>query len=266
MNLQENIQRIKQMMGLFESIFDSSKFLKIGSKGEDVKELQNILKIEESGIFDQKTKKCVQDFQTKMDISHDGIVGPITKKYIKKLKSGESNWDPPQYCKSNNYSKLMSNKSEDTFKNKKSDDIVIFMAGLETAKNKEIQSKILKNSLGGKEVITHAWTDLAGLKNSIAKYPNAHIVLFSKGCESSYPISNLINDKNKLFIVEPYAVNGNNSVKNAVNSGVPNKNVIVAPSGSFRGAGVVKNATINNLGDHFDALTFVGRLITNTLS
>ena len=73
----------------------------------------------------------------------------------------------------------------------------------------------------------------------------------------------MITNKNKLFIVEPYATSSNvtKSVKDAVSQGVPNKNVITGASIS-RGKDVVEQATKTptEIG-HWGALEFTGNLL-----
>lgn len=149
-----------------------------------------------------------------------------------------------------------------------SQDVVIFMAGLENSKSKDSQTKILQTALPNKSIISHGHKDFIGLQSTIKTYPNSYIVLFSKACDYSYNVASMIKNKSKLFIVEPYASSKNTStmVRAAVNSGVPSSNVIYGPNSKkqpagYRGQGVVQGATKNNLGDHFTALTFVGGLI-----
>ena len=52
--------------------------LKKGSRGNEVKELQEFLDIEADGVFGENTEKAVKRFQIKQGIEADGIVGPIT--------------------------------------------------------------------------------------------------------------------------------------------------------------------------------------------
>jgi hypothetical protein len=52
--------------------------LKIGSKGNEVKELQEFLKIGADGIFGKGTELSVQEFQKNNGLTADGIVGPAT--------------------------------------------------------------------------------------------------------------------------------------------------------------------------------------------
>jgi hypothetical protein len=52
--------------------------LKIGSKGNEVKELQEFLKIGADGIFGKGTELSVKEFQKNNGLTVDGIVGPAT--------------------------------------------------------------------------------------------------------------------------------------------------------------------------------------------
>jgi putative chitinase len=52
--------------------------LKVGSKGEDVKKLQQKLGLSSDGDFGVKTESAVKSFQTKNGLNPDGIVGPQT--------------------------------------------------------------------------------------------------------------------------------------------------------------------------------------------
>ena len=57
--------------------------LRRGSKGEDVKKLQTLLRnkgyvLAVDGDFGPTTEKCVKDFQNTKHLQPDGIVGPKT--------------------------------------------------------------------------------------------------------------------------------------------------------------------------------------------
>ena len=52
--------------------------LKIGSKGKEVKELQEFLEIGADGIFGKGTDKAVKAWQSSNGLTADGIVGPET--------------------------------------------------------------------------------------------------------------------------------------------------------------------------------------------
>ena len=56
--------------------------LKIGSKGNEVKELQEFLKIGADGIFGKGTELSVKEFQKNNGLTVDGIVGPATWDYM----------------------------------------------------------------------------------------------------------------------------------------------------------------------------------------
>jgi len=100
MNLQENIKRIKSLMLLTEdSELYFSKVLKVGSRGNEVSELQKLLGIYEDGKFGPQTKKCVEIFQDNTNIKVDGIVGPETSEKLFKLDSGEISIKLPDWCK-----------------------------------------------------------------------------------------------------------------------------------------------------------------------
>ena len=52
--------------------------LKLGSKGEAVKTLQEFLKLTIDGDFGPKTEKAVRDYQSRTGLTVDGVVGPRT--------------------------------------------------------------------------------------------------------------------------------------------------------------------------------------------
>lgn len=56
-----------------------SQRLQVGSRGEDVRQLQALLGITTDGSFGPLTKQAVQEFQTTNNLTADGIVGPITR-------------------------------------------------------------------------------------------------------------------------------------------------------------------------------------------
>lgn len=95
-----------------------------------------------------------------------------------------------------------------------------------------------------------------------------YVVLFSKGGEYSNEIAKAMQSKkiplSYLYIVEPYSKSSKTaqSIRDAVNLGVPNKNVIVGNSTSV-GKGVVANPTPtpNCSPYHWCALEMVGQII-----
>jgi peptidoglycan hydrolase-like protein with peptidoglycan-binding domain len=272
MNLHEDIQRIKQMMGISESVSDIQTKLEYGSTDNEVEELQSILNIYKDGKFGPQTERCVQEFQSKMGIEDDGIVGDITKSYLQKLEDGEVFWDSPEYCKSspkNNDSDIILSPNDTIIDNNSSNGSgvdIILMGGLDYRggdKSISQQVELLKKTTRNKNVIGFRYNDPSGVKGAIKSHPNAYVVLFSAGCGYSSEIASMIKDKNKLFVVEPYASSQNtgNSVRGAVSSGVPNKNVVTGPM-TERGNGVVNGSTSTPQGiGHWGALEYVGNLI-----
>jgi hypothetical protein len=254
MNLQENIQRIKEVMGLlkeeFDEIFDLSN-----EYNKEVEELQKFLKSKNYYIGSFGDNK-------------DGIDG----KYGKKTRSAHKAYLAGISADEYNLKKKVKSieKTDDVVTDKVPSSSlsgdVILMGGLDNRsgdKNISQQVELLKSNMGGKNVIGHRYNDFSGVEKSILKNPDSYVVLFSAGCSHSSKIASLISDKSKLFIVEPFASSSNtaSSVQNAVSKGVPSGNVIVGPS-TARGAGVVSGATKTPSGtSHWGALKFVGSLI-----
>jgi len=147
---------------------------------------------------------------------------------------------------------------------------VILMGGLDYRENDlniNQQVDLLKSTLQNKNVIGFRYNDISGITNAISENPNSIVVLFSAGCSYANKISKQIKDKNKLFIVEPYATSSNvkKVVNEAIRYGVPNENVIVGDNVS-RGLNVVPNATKTPPNtSHWNALKFVGTLINKRI-
>jgi hypothetical protein len=275
MNLLENIKRIKNVMGIKESLISIDSKLKRGDKGKEVEELQVLLGVYSDGMFGPQTEKCLIDFQTDKKIEgEEGVVGIETMRFLQKIKDGNEKWDSPKYCKTKFFNKNLLNKTktdntiDDSEIEKKIDSNaqVILMGGLDYRKgDKSInqQVDVVKKSIGLQNVIGHRYMNLNDVLLSIKKNPNAYVILFSAGCRYSKQIADEMSDKTKLFIVEPYAISSGTatSVSSAVGIGVPSKNVIVGPS-KGRGSGVVNGATKtpSEIG-HWGALEYVGSFI-----
>jgi len=272
MNLQEQISRIQSMMGIItESVSDIKSNLKITSKGNDVELLQDLLGIYKDGNFGKQTKSCVQEFQRKMGIDDDGIVGNITKSKLKDLEDNKVEWKTPDFCKTNSKSidvikKVDKPDKKDDSQDKISSVDIIFMGGLDYRRGDENlnqQTKRLKDNLPNKNIISFRYNNPTGVLAAIKKTPEAYVVLFSAGGKHSSATAKEITYKYKLFIVEPY--NGKNgyskSVNGAVSIGVPTSNVITGPS-KARGMNIVLSSTKTPEGiDHWGALGYVTRFI-----
>ena len=143
---------------------------------------------------------------------------------------------------------------------------IILMCGRDDRKgdlsiSKQVES--LKTNVGVKNVIGFRYTEEDKVINAISQYPDAYVVLFSAGCAYSSSISSKIKNKQRLFIVEPFASGDKTktSVQAAVTNGTPSKNVVTGPS-IERGSGVVSGSTNTPNGiDHWGALKYVGKLI-----
>ena len=64
--------------------------LKIGSRGKEVKELQEFLGIGADGIFGKGTAQAVKEYQQKNGLDADGIVGPSTWDCMGRATTGDS--------------------------------------------------------------------------------------------------------------------------------------------------------------------------------
>jgi len=143
---------------------------------------------------------------------------------------------------------------------------VIFMGGLDNRQgdlNLNQQVELLKTNLKVKKIKGFRYNDISGVSEAIKESPNDIVILFSAGCSYADKISELTNNKNNMFIVEPYGTSSNvkKSVNDAVSNGVPNKNVITGSTIS-RGLNIVNDATPTPYNStHWNALKFVGTLI-----
>jgi putative chitinase len=58
--------------------YESQVCLKVGSRGDDVKRIQQALGLEADGIFGMMTAEAVMNWQADNGLTRDGIVGPKT--------------------------------------------------------------------------------------------------------------------------------------------------------------------------------------------
>jgi hypothetical protein len=102
--------------------------------------------------------------------------------------------------------------------------------------------------------------------NFMSQNPGIPVFLFSAGCTKASDLSKSPNvDKEKLYIIEPYAVSETTKsiVRLAVANGVPSSNVYVGGS-QGRGQGIVDGSSSSNSSSHFGALTSVGSMKSGT--
>jgi peptidoglycan hydrolase-like protein with peptidoglycan-binding domain len=55
---------------------DIERVLELGCKGEDVKTVQELLGLEQTGVYDHKTKAAVEEYQIKSMLEVNGKVTP----------------------------------------------------------------------------------------------------------------------------------------------------------------------------------------------
>lgn len=238
-----------------DSIAKGTGVMEYTHMGQDVVSVQNKLlslnynlgKCGADGNFGPETKRAVEEFQKNSNL-------PITSKVDKDTLNKLNNPDE-------------SSKNKKTEKSGQSGDVIL-MGGLDYRKGdlsitQQVES--LKSALKGMNVIGFRYTQLNDVLQAVKENPNAYVVLFSAGGSNASAVSNVMVDKSKLFIVEPYAKSQNTirSVQNAVANGTPASNVLVSPNNSSRGGGVVAGAssTPDGLG-HWDALRYVSNLIS----
>ena len=122
------------------------------------------------------------------------------------------------------------------------------------------QVELLNRGFGGNIKGFRYNTPTSDVLEFMSHNPNIPIFLFSAGCSKVKDLSDSPNvDKNKLYVIEPYAVSQNTKtiVNQAVSNGVPASNVFVGGS-TGRGQGIVNGASDSNSSSHFGALTTVG--------
>jgi peptidoglycan/xylan/chitin deacetylase (PgdA/CDA1 family) len=82
----------------YSALFENPGHLKHGDRGEEVRQLQELLSelgfytASVDGVFGNKTKAAVLEFQKQVNLSRDGIAGPATKKT---LESQHLKLNPP---------------------------------------------------------------------------------------------------------------------------------------------------------------------------
>jgi hypothetical protein len=148
---------------------------------------------------------------------------------------------------------------------------ILFVGGLDTGKYLSLSQQV--KLINTKRKITpFRHSDYSGPRKHLSDNPNQIVILFSAGCNQANTLSQIIKNKNLLFIIEPWNISKNGgpssaniSVNKAVDNGVPEKNVIVMEpidekrihQAKGRGWGIVNNPTLTPKGlSHWKALTF----------
>ena len=129
---------------------------------------------------------------------------------------------------------------------------ILLLGGLDNRtgdKKIDEQVDLVKKGISGNEEIKgFRYNDLQGILNSINENPNYTIMLFSAGCRYSKQIAQKVKEVggslDNIYIIEPYHAGGEttNSVRSAVEMGVPKKNVITGTYSAV-GKGIIENST-----------------------
>jgi hypothetical protein len=153
--------------------------------------------------------------------------------------------------------------------NKTSKVDAIFIGGLESLSYNGVlmtqaeQLKLFKKTYGANKNVAEFKHNAAtsSILAVLKENPKIPVVMFSKGCDIANIIAADSNaDKNKIYIIEPWAKNGNAAVSDAVKKGVPANHVYVGATAET-GKGVVAGASSSNALKHFDALTNIAPLV-----
>lgn len=160
------------------------------------------------------------------------------------------------------------------YRNKSKETKVIYLlGGLDTRKGDKdisVQSKLLKEGAGeGMEVKGFRYNNPKGILKEIENNSNCYVVLFSAGCKHAFEVAEKLKkeggDLNKMYVVEPYNSTATIvSVHNAVNLGIPAKNVITGTWAEV-GKGMIDGSTTTPKcsPSHWCSLTEVGKMIFN---
>ena len=93
--------------------------------------------------------------------------------------------------------------------------------------------------------------------------PGQAVFLFSAGCKMAAAIAKSgKTDPKRIYIIEPWTVNGTGFIEAAVSAGVPRENVFAGPSAST-GSNVNGSTTVPRA-SHWDALTQVGKRVAGS--
>jgi putative chitinase len=76
--LSDRLRRYNEAMGILGGSSGSSEVLKVGSRGDVVRDIQRKLGISADGVFGPGTESAVRRFQAAQGLPVDGIVGPAT--------------------------------------------------------------------------------------------------------------------------------------------------------------------------------------------
>ena len=189
----------------------------------------------------------------------DGKLGPLTRKayqkeYGKPIETFLNQQSEIPKEKTNQPNKFLTSSSYNA----------VLIGGLDYRQGDysiDKQVGLLKTNFSGNVKGFRYNASTIDILNFLKNNPNIYVFMFSAGCKKAGDISKSPNvNLNKIYIIEPYAKNGNSSVVAAVSNGVPASNVFVGPS-TDRGKGVVSGAVSSQSSSHWGALKNVGNYI-----
>lgn len=219
------------------------KNLKFGDRGDDVKKLQQLLM--DMGLLKTTSMKPT------------GYFGKLTRAALEKAK-GVKNTSVA--------SKQITSKQAAPKKVEMQGNAVVLVGGLNYRsgdKSTSEQASMLSSAIGMSVKGFDYNADNGSILAFMKANQGAPIFLFSAGCNKALMLSKSeYVDKNKLFIIEPYATSANVRaiVSGAVNNGVPASHVFVGGNSS-RGLGAVSGASKSNAKSHWDAIASVGKMV-----
>lgn len=219
------------------------KNLKFGDRGNDVKKLQQLLM--DKGLLKTTSMKPT------------GYFGRLTRAALAKA-IGVKN-EPV-------VSKQVTSKQAAPKKVETQGNTAVLVGGLNYRsgdKSTSEQASMLSGAIGMSVKGFDYNADNGSILAFMKANQGAPIFLFSAGCNKALMLSKSeYVDKNKLFIIEPYASSANVKaiVSGAVNNGVPASHVFVGGNSS-RGLGAVSGASKSNAKSHWDAIASVGKMV-----
>jgi hypothetical protein len=139
----------------------------------------------------------------------------------------------------------------------------VLVGGLTHGETLSTQVNRLASAIGGDvKGFSHA-ENTDNIIEFLRNHPRIPVFVFSAGCMKSNDLANCgYVNKKTFFIIEPTYSGGETttSVRGAVASGVPARNVFVGP-GPGRGLGIVNGATtVTANGCHYCAISTVGSM------
>ena len=221
------------------------KNLKFGDRGDDVKKLQQLLM--DMGLLKTTSMKPT------------GYFGKLTRAALEKAKGVKN-------TSKQIVSKQITSKQAAPKKVEMQGNAVVLVGGLNYRsgdKSTSEQASMLSSAIGMSVKGFDYNTDNSSILAFMKTNQGAPIFLFSAGCNKALMLSKSeYVDKNKLFIIEPYASSANVRaiVSGAVNNGVPASHVFVGGNSS-RGLGAVSGASKSNAKSHWDAIASVGKMV-----